>query len=226
MTLTNGSRETVGRLSPPAARARSSTWKDPRLAVGVAVVAVSVLLGGLLLGHADDTVAVWATRSALSAGQPVGPGVLRRTEVRFADPASADRYLSADQPVPAGATVQRDVGAGEFLPRAAVVATTHRSLTEVPLSVATDAVPAAVGAGSVVDVWVTADPNTDTDKGRATSRLVFDDVTVVAAPRSGTSLGPTATRQVIVGLTDDQQAALPTALTALANGTVVLTRRQ
>ncbi|MGZ4471992.1 MAG: SAF domain-containing protein [Nocardioidaceae bacterium] len=224
MTLTNGSRETVGRLSPPAARARASTWRDPRLAVGVAVVAVSVLLGGLLLGHADDTVTVWATRSALSAGHPIGPGVLRRTEVRFADPASADRYLSADQPVPAGATVQRDVGAGEFLPRAAVVATAHRSLTEVPLSVATDAVPAAVGAGSVVDVWVTADP--DKNKGRATSRLVFDDVTVVAAPRSGTSLGPTATRQVIVGLTDDQQAALPTALTALASGTVVLTRRQ
>jgi hypothetical protein len=53
--------------------------------------------------------------------------------------------------------------------------------------------------------------------------LVFDDVSVVSAPRAGTSLGPSATRQVIVGVNDAQAAALPTALTALAGGAVTLT---
>ena len=49
---------------------------------------------------------------------------------------------------------------------------------------------------------------------------------VVSAPRTGTSLGPTATRQVIVGVGEDQQARLPTSLAALAGGTVLLTVRR
>ena len=32
-------------------------WRDPRLWIGVAIVAVSVLVGALVLGTSDDTVA-------------------------------------------------------------------------------------------------------------------------------------------------------------------------
>src|SRR4051812_4756282 len=44
--------------SPAATRASRSRWRDPRLVVGVAVVAVCGLLGARFLGGADDTVAV------------------------------------------------------------------------------------------------------------------------------------------------------------------------
>ena len=44
--------------------------------------------------------------------------------------------------------------------------------------------------------------------------------------RTSTSLGPTATRQVIVGVDEDQQSRLPTSLAALAGGTVVLTAQR
>ena len=46
---------------------------------------------------------------------------------------------------------------------------------------------------------------------------------MVSAPESGTSLGPTATRQVIVGVGEDQEGRLPTSIAALSSGTVVLT---
>jgi hypothetical protein len=213
--------------SPPAVRSRRSRWRDPRLVGGIALVALCALLGARFLGGADDTVGVWAARGALNEGQQVGPGDLVRRQVRFDDQADADRYLSADDPLPDGATLARAVGRGELLPRAAVGAAGQASLTEVPLSVPTEAVPSTVRVGSTVDVWVTpqtaaADADAKTPRaGRST--LVFDDVAVVAAPRTGTTLGPTATRQVIVGVTGAQATRLPTSIAALAGGDVVLT---
>ena len=208
----------TGSASPPAVRGTRSRWRDPRLVVGVALIAVSVLLGARLLGGADTTVGVWATRAAMNEGQPVTVRDLVRREVRFGDQSDADRYLPADAGLPAGSTLDRAVGAGELLPRAAVGGARTGSITEVPLSVNTEAVPDTVRVGSVVDVWVTPDGDP-----APRSTLVFEDVAVVSAPRSATSLGPSATRQVIVGVGADQQSRLPASIAALSVGTVVLT---
>jgi hypothetical protein len=216
--------------SPPAQRAARSRWKDPRLAVGIALVAACALVGARFLGGADDTVGVWAARDALEAGQGVGVSDLVRREVAFGDQEDADAYLSADAPLPERSTLSRPVGAGELLPRAALGDAGTGSLTEVPLSVETEAVPSTLRVGTVVDVWVTPDTAaTDADGSDGTaprSILVFDDVAVLSVPRTSTSLGPTATRQVIVGVGEDQQGRLPTSLAALAGGTVVLTAQR
>ena len=200
--------------------------------IGVAVVAGCTLLGARLLGGADDTVGVWAARSELGAGQSVRSADLVRRDVHFADQDAADRYLPSDAPPPAGARLDRAVGAGELLPRAAMSSSGTGSLTEVPLSVSTESVPATVQVGTVVDVWVTPDGAVadtdapDTGPSAPRSTLVFDDVAVVSVPRSGTSLGPSATRQVIVGVDEDQEARLPTSLASLAGGTVILTAQR
>ncbi len=214
--------------SPEATRVRRRLWRDPRLVVGVAIVAVSVLVGARLFAGADDSVPVWAARSAMTAGQPVGVADLVRTQVRFTGQDDANRYVSADAAPPAGTVLRRDVGAGELLPRAAVTGRAAGDLVEVPLSVPSDGVPATVRVGSVVDVWVAPDratvPAGETPAGRAV--LVFDDVTVVAVPRAASALGPTATRQVIVGVGSRLQAALPRALGRLSRGSVLLTRQR
>jgi hypothetical protein len=209
--------------SPPAERARRSRWRDPRLLVGVAVVALCTVLGARLAGGSHDTVAVWAARSALQEGHPVGAADVVRREVRFGDQADADRYVAADGALPDGATLARTVGAGELLPRAALTSSGQAALTEVPLSVDTEAVPATVAVGSTVDVWVTPDKAGGSARR---STLVFDDVAVVSVQRSSTTLGPTATRQVIVGVGEDQQAHLATSIAALSSGSVVLTARR
>ena len=49
---------------------------------------------------------------------------------------------------------------------------------------------------------------------------------VLSVPRTGSSLGPTATRQVIVGVGADQQSRLPTSLATLAGGSVLLTAQR
>lgn len=207
---------------PPARRPASATWRDPRLIVGVAIVTGSVLLGVKLFNDADDTVSVWAARADLRRGTTVGGPDLERRDIGFSNPEGADRYLSADSPLPAGTTLLRDVGVGELLPRAALAGAGSPSLVEVPFAVAADAVPATVGAGSVVDVWVT--PDTAGADG-AESILVFDDVVVVAAPQPGSALGPTSTRQIIVGVDPGQEDGLAAALARAATGSTVITKQ-
>ena len=204
------------------------------MAVGVILVAACALLGAMLLGGSDDTVGVWAARRAMNAGESVSAEDLVRRAVRFGDQHDADAYLSADTPLPSGATLARAVGAGEMVPRGALGAVGSQALTEVPLSVDSEAVPSTLRVGAVVDVWVTPDraadasgpPDGSDGSDAPRSVLVFDDVAVLSVPRSGSSLGPTATRQVIVGVGEDQQSRLPTSLAALAGGSVLLTAQR
>lgn len=213
--------------SPPADRYRRATWRDPRLVTGVLIVAVCGLLGGILLGGSDGTVPVWAAARPLSAGQPLTTGDLVRRDVRFDDQDAAAAYLPASRPVPDGAVVDRPVGEGELLPAAAVAGERAEPVTEVPLSVPADALPATVRPGSVVDVWVIPDPTAVPAGGRTDdAELVLSEVPVISLGRGGGSLGPAATQQVIVGVSDDQTHALPDALTALGSGAVVLTRQR
>lgn len=210
-------------VSPPARRTGTAPWRDPRLVIGIALVAVSVLAGSRLFAASDDTVTVWALRSSVPSGGTLHADDLVRTEVRFADADAADRYVSATSEIARGTTVLRELGAGELLPRAALATGEAPDLVEVPLSVPADGVPSTVVTGAVVDVWVTLDP-TSLD-GEPESVLVFEDVVVVAAPRSGSALGPAATRQVIVGVPAGEQGAVARALAIASAGSVVLTRQ-
>jgi hypothetical protein len=209
--------------SPPATRVERSRWRDPRLMVGLALVTVCALLGARLLGDADQSVGVWVARHALDPGRPLTAHDVTSRQVRFAGQRDADLYLSSDHPPPAGALLSRAVGAHEMVPRQALGTASPTEVTEVPLSVNAEAVPSNIGTGSVVDVWVTPDEPASVRPRAPRSTLVFDDVSVVSAPRAATSLGPSTTRQVTVGVTDTEAADLPTALTALAGGVVTLT---
>lgn len=122
-TMTLTAPATNGRhtdTAPPATRSRAPGWRNPRLLLGLVLVAVSVVLGARLLASADDTVPVWAVSRDLPAGATVSTGDLERRQVRFPDEATADAYLSADQRLPDETTLERAVSDGELLPRSAL----------------------------------------------------------------------------------------------------------
>ena len=208
--------------SPPATRPPRRTWKDPRLLVGVAIVATCVLLGARVLAGADDTVGVWVVRADTAAGESLSEADLERREVRFAQDQVAHRYLSADQAIPDGTRLTRDLGAGELLPREALAVGEAQKLSEVPVAVASEAVPSTLRPGELVDVWVTPSQSGG-DAPRAVR--VLEGVRVVAIPRSGGALGPAATRQVVVGVPAELESSLSEALGRLASGTALLVRR-
>ncbi len=190
------------------------------------LITASGLAGAVVLRD-EETVEVWASRSVMAAGEPVRADMVVRREVRFADQTDADRYLSARQPFPGGARLVRDVGEGELVPRSAVTTQVGAPLLQVPLRVAGEAVPVSVRTGSRVDVWVAPGPESamsqEAAAGRA--RVVLEDVGVLAVSRGGSALGPSAERQVIVGLEESREGELAEALGEMATGSVVLVRR-
>lgn len=202
---------------PPATRATRPGWRDPRLWIGVAIVAVSVVVGARLLASADDSVAVWAAVDDLAAGQEVTGDDLTARRVRFVDAGQLDRYFPADEALPADTRLVRGVGEGELLPRAALGTATDTGLLSLPISVEPNLVPPAVGAGSVVDVYVTAADRCPDCAGPALSA-----VTVLTAPTVDEFTG---TRQLVVAVEErdvDQWFAL---LAGLDNPVVTVAGR-
>jgi hypothetical protein len=209
--------------APAATRSRPPGWRNPRLLLGLVLVAVSVVLGARLMATADDTVPVWALSRDLPAGATVSAADLETRNVRFPDGATADAYLSAGDPVPSGARLARAVSAGELLPRVALAHGSGPALVEVPLSVASDDLPATVRQGSHVDVWVT--PKVSAVQGaRPTATKVLDDVVVVAVPGVTDRLAPQTTRQVILGVPEAAAGQIGPALGATSDGHVVIAR--
>ena len=221
MTLTQ---PRTGLAAERATRGRRPGWRNPRLLLGIVLVAGSVLLGARLLAAADDTVSVWAVARDLPSGAALDQGDLRHEQIRFPDAETADQYLAAGDDLPAGATLNRPVSAGELLPRAAFAEESGADLVEVPISVLSDDLPATVTQGSVVDVWVSPKVSA-VGQSRVKAVLVLTDVVVVAVPRTSEGLAPQTTRQVIVGVAKSGAANLGAALGGLSDGRVVIARK-
>lgn len=179
--------------APPAVRAASPGWRDPRLWIGVAIVAVSVVLGARVVGAADDSVTVWAVATDLGPGDTVAADDLTPRRVRFADAGDLDRYFLADEELPADFRLEHGVGAGELLPRSAVGTSGEGDALELPVAVETTRVPPGVQSGWVVDVYLA---------GSAGGRPVLTAATVLEAPPAGETFAVSGQRQVVLGVTD------------------------
>lgn len=208
----------------PATRSHPPGWRNPRLLLGVVLVAGSIVLGARMLAAADDTVAVWAVTRDLPVGAALDQDDLERRRVRFTDHVTADGYLAAGDRVPAGATLARPVSRDELLPRAAFSTTSGPELVEIPISLLSDDLPATVRQGSVVDVWV-APKVSAVGAAKVTAVRVLSDVVVVAVPRSSEGFAPQTTRQVIVGVPATGTEDLGTALGGMSDGRVVVARK-
>lgn len=208
--------------SPPAVRVPRRSWRDPRLLIGIAIIAVSVLTGARLVGSADDTVPVWALATDVAPGAVLQAGDVEQKRVRFPGVDVAARYVAATDPLPDGAVAHHALKAGELLPRSALGASDDSSLAEVPLAVPADAVPATLRVGASVDVWVTPARGA-VEAARATR--VFEEVRVVALPEAAAALGPSTSRQVIIGVPSADDHGLAAALAQLAGGTAVVVKR-
>ncbi|MFD1507382.1 hypothetical protein FE374_13685 [Georgenia yuyongxinii] len=143
--------------APQARRLRRPTWRDPRLGVGVLLVAGSVALGTWAVQDAAATTAVYAARQDLTPGDALDADAVVVTEVRLGAP--GEHYLRVADGLPDGAVTIRTVAAGELVPVSAVGASDAVDLRPVvvPLGLS---VPAGLGPGAVVDLWLTPAPVT------------------------------------------------------------------
>jgi hypothetical protein len=188
---------------PPALRGQRSGWRDPRLWIGIVLVAASVVVGARVLAAADDTVQVWAAADDLGAGQRVEADDLVATRVRFADADARRGYFTVDDELPADLELTRNVAAGELLPHGAVGTPRETGLVEVPVAVEPELVPPSVEPGDVVDVYVvapltaaTTDEHTEPPPGGP----ALAGATVVDAPELASSFGTSGKRQLVLAV--------------------------
>jgi hypothetical protein len=136
------------RLRVPLARGRF--WFDPRFAVGLVLVVVSVLGVTLLVAAAERTRPVYAATQTLAAGETVDAKDLAIAQVRLG---RAERsYLAPGDLPPGGMVLTRTVQEGELLPVAAVADAGSVDVSSVVVE-STGRVPRGVEAGRLVDVW-------------------------------------------------------------------------
>ena len=188
---------------PAALRGQRPAWRDPRLWIGIVLVAASVVVGARVLAAADDTVRVWAVARDLGAGQRVEADDLVAQRVRFADDGALEGYFTVDDELPADLELTRSVAGGELLPRGAVGTPDETGLVEVPVAVEPELVPPSVAPGDVVDVYVVAPISADAD-GKAQAPPpegpALAGATVVDAPELASSFGTSGKRQLVLAV--------------------------
>jgi hypothetical protein len=201
---------------PVATRAQPPGWRDPRLWVGIAIVAVSVVTGARILGAADDSVTVWAAARDVAPGDTVREDDLVSVSVRFADSTELDHYLLTSGPLPDDLRLTRGLGAGELVPAAALGSGAEAETVIVSLAFPHELVPTNIGAGSLIELLVI--PNDGAGGGRSgTSEptTVLSDVVVIDAPSAADSLGSVSRgRQLVLGIPEAETEALTEILAA------------
>lgn len=147
---------------PSAKKRRRSFWFDPRFAVGLVLVVVSVFGVAGLVDAANASVEVLAARSALTPGQHIDASDLVPTSVRAGQVEKL--YLTAADVPAAGVIVNRPVAVGELVPHSAVGSEAGNELTSVVVSVG-GGLAASITPGSRVDLW-SAEQVDESDGGR------------------------------------------------------------
>lgn len=204
---------------PTATRAQPPGWRDPRLWIGVAIVAVSIIAGARILGAADDSVTVWAAARDVAPGDTVREDDLVSTSVRFGDATDLDHYLLTSDPLPDDLRLTRGLGAGELVPAAALGAGEEADTVIVSLAFPHELIPTNIGAGSMIELLVIPDEGADdgADGKSETSEptTVLSDVVVIDAPSAADSLGSVSRgRQLVLGIPEAESDALTEILAA------------
>jgi hypothetical protein len=175
------SRESEDREQQPRGATQKrgrSFWFDPRFAIGLALVVVSVLGVDSLVNAANASVEVLAARSTLTPGERVHASDLVPTSVRVGR--TAGLYLHASDVPSVGIVVTRSVAAGELVPHTAVGSQVGQLLTSVVVTV-DGALAVSIVPGSRVDLWSSQPASPTNDSGASTAPGAFDAPTVLVS---------------------------------------------
>ena len=194
--------------SPAAARFAPPRWLSPRTVVGLLIVLVSVVAGVQVVSAADKTVQVLVATADLVPGQPLATDMVELQRVKLDH--GLDNYIAGE--VGSGYVMVRPVERGELLPRAAISAAADAPDTRyvtVPLD--GSELPPGIGAGDVVDVWLTP-----LDDGKPAT-LLLTAVSVTAASSGGGGLTDTSRQaQVTLAVTGEELQDVTAQLVAAA----------
>lgn len=123
---------------------------DPRLLIGVVLIAASTTGVWALVSGLDDSTEVYAARGTLTPGTRVDAADLTTESVRLGT--TVDQYLVPGDVPESGLVVSRTIEAGELVPDSAVDDVDRTGLATVVVP-SRGVLPSGLGAGASVDVW-------------------------------------------------------------------------
>jgi hypothetical protein len=135
-------------------RERGAVRLDPRLLVGLMLVAGSTIGTWALVEAMDDTREVLVAPETLTPGSRIDAASLRVDSVRLGGLAAG--YLAPDDVPDGGLVVTRTVQAGELVPAASVADREDAELAVVVVA-SERPLPDEVRPGALVDVWTAAE---------------------------------------------------------------------
>jgi len=156
--------------TPVAGRLRRPGWRDPRLLVGLLLIAISVTAVTGIVRSSDTTVPYYAAKDTLTPGTVLARDDVVVVQVRIPD----GTYVAPDEE-PWGLVVTRVVGDGELVPHASLA--DQDDFAGRPIAVRTS-LPLAEGVerGSLVDVYLTRTDADEPDTALVASHLVVESV--------------------------------------------------
>jgi len=131
-------------------RERGALRLDPRLIIGIVLIAGSTTGVWALVSGFDDSIEVYVARDTVTTGSTIDIDDLAVESVRLGS--SAGHYLLADESLADGLVATRTVPAGEFVPRSAVDEADRTGLSVVVVP-SRGPVPKGLSAGDRIDVW-------------------------------------------------------------------------
>lgn len=218
LTVTlSSAQQPLAASAPPASRISRARLRDLRFWIGVLLVVSSILVGARLVAVADQTIEVWQVNRDLPTGSRLDAASVSTVRVHFDASTTQQRYLPAEEPLPASAVVTRDLGSGELLPADAVADRPETQALELPLVVPAAGFPSNLSSGDRVEVW--ALPGDGEVQGEARRVLAGARVVAVSSADFAT---PTSDRSVVVALPEAAQSQQ--VLDDLAGRSIVLLR--
>lgn len=154
---------------PVAGRLKRPGWTDPRLLLGLALIALSVWGTASVVAKADRTEPYLVAKGTLTPGT-----ALTESSVVVADVRVGSGYVSADD-APWGSVVTRTIMPGELIPSSALAEADDYGLRPVAVE---SSLPLAEGIvpGALVDVWLTREGIMGSESVLVASGLVVDEV--------------------------------------------------
>lgn len=177
-------------ISQPARR--RVFWGDARFFIGIALIVASIAGVWFVVASSRQTIPVLAASRTIVPGETVTAAELRVVDVALGE--SAESYLGPDD-LTSSLVATRTIGEGEMIPASAVGDAVDARMTTIVVQSAAD-VPAAVRAGSVVELW--AAPLLERGV-YDTPRVLIADAVIAAVTRDDTMIGAgSATLELVI----------------------------
>lgn len=197
--------------SPVAGRLRRPGWTDPRLLIGVVLIAIAVTLTVSAISRADVTEPYYAARATVVPGQRITLDDLVVVNVKV----SSDEYVAAGADV-SEVVAARVIESGELVPASALMEADRFEGRPVAVE-SSRPLSEDVRPGAVVDVWVTREG----EDGTPQSELVGRGLTVASVGTDGGAFAASSSDVVYVVVDADEVGSFLAAMSGDGDVAVV-----